>query len=421
MGYKSRDAEIWLFLHVREAEFVRLIQYKPMKSIYLSIIIPAYNEAERITGTLRSIDAYLRNGIIPYEILVVNDGSTDSTASVVTDLVPEIAHLKLVNNTENHGKGWVVRQGMLEATGEYRLFMDADGSTSIDHIDAFLEEAKKGYEVIISSRKLADSVVPVKQSPIRQFLGRVFQKMIQIIVPLGISDSQNGFKLFSQTAAEYIFSKQRTFTWAFDVEILAIARLSQFKIKELPVTYVDDARSKMTTKGMVRMLKEVIQVKTNLLRASYGTNDTYFGDPRFVILTKFVIFGAINTIVDWSWYIALSRSFNIFADHIILTKGLAFIIASIPVLVGNVYWVFPKRTFSMRDQFKLYSILALAFVINTASISVLVQWGMHDIAAIIVASGISFVWNFGMAWFFLIKDTLLPSHVAPSFDMERAA
>ncbi len=242
---------------------------------HLSVIIPAYNEEKRIEKTLLSVDEYLSKQSYDYEILVVNDGSKDKTAEIVSGLAGKLKGLKLIDNKENHGKGWVVRQGMLSAQGDCRLFMDADNSTTIDHVEKFFPffaqglPAQAGYDIVIGSRRLKDSVIAVKQPWIRDFLGGIFRLIVHMLVPLGVKDSQAGFKIFSKKAAGAIFPKQTIFRWAFDVEILAIADKLGFKIKEVPIRWVNDAESHVKLSGMVRMLFEVLRIRWNLWIGKY--------------------------------------------------------------------------------------------------------------------------------------------------------
>jgi glycosyltransferase involved in cell wall biosynthesis len=237
--------------------------------MYLSVIIPAYNEAQRIGTTLYAVDSYLRDRQYEYEIIVVNDGSQDETAEVVEQAMKDIPRLRLINNKTNHGKGWVVRKGMLSAKGLFRLFMDADNSTSIENLEQLFPYAKEGHDVVVSSRRIAGAEVEVEQNIVRNFLGAAFRMIVRTIVPVGVIDTQNGFKLFTARAAEDIFRRQRTFTWAFDVEVLAIARLLNFSIKEVPIHWINDGRSHVTAKGMVRMLLEVFQIRWQLWSGTY--------------------------------------------------------------------------------------------------------------------------------------------------------
>ena len=237
--------------------------------MYLSVVIPAYNEEKRIEKTLLSVHEYLSRQSYDYEIIVVSDGSKDNTVSIVSNLKSQISNLKIVDDKENHGKGWAVRQGMLEAQGDYRLFMDADNSTTVEQVEGFLPHFSGGYDVVIGSRRIAGANIAVKQPWIRDFLGGVFRLIVHTLVPLGIKDSQAGFKCFSRKATEAVFAKQTIFRWAFDVEILAIARKLGFKIKEAPIRWVNDTESKVKIGGMVKMLFEVSHVRWNLWANKY--------------------------------------------------------------------------------------------------------------------------------------------------------
>lgn len=240
-----------------------------MGEMFISIIIPAYNEAKRIKPTILGIYAYLREKPYSYEVIVVNDGSKDDTAYVVEKLSLELPHLKLIDNVENKGKGYAVKMGMLAARGSARLFMDADGATSVDHLEKMLPYLTRGYGVVTSSRYAPGAVLDKPQPALRAFLGRVFRLFVQLIVPLGVEDTQNGFKLFTADAAEEIFSRLTVYRWAFDVEVLAIARTLGFTLREVPIRWRDDERSKMTLKGMIHMIVEVMVVRTHLWFGKY--------------------------------------------------------------------------------------------------------------------------------------------------------
>lgn len=220
--------------------------------------------------TLNEIDKYLSKQDYSYEILVVNDGAKDKTAQVVKDLIHKIRNLKLIDNIKNHGKGWVVRQGMLEAKGKYKLFTDADNSTSIDQVEKIWPWFKNGFEVVIGSRDIKGAVIPVPQSWHRRVLGDIFNLIVQIISGLwGIWDTQCGFKVFSEEAVQEIFSRCRIDRWAFDVEALVISKKLGYKIKEIPVIWINSADSKVKLGGMIRMLFEVLQVRLNSIFGKY--------------------------------------------------------------------------------------------------------------------------------------------------------
>lgn len=236
----------------------------------LSVVIPAYNEAQRIGSTLKAVHNFLQKQAYDYEILVVNDGSKDNTAEVVLGMTGVIKNLRLIDNKKNQGKGGVVKDGMLSAVGDVRVFMDADNSTRIDEITKFLPYFDQGYDLVIGSRRISGSVIAVHQPWFRDLQGGIFRTIVHIFVPLGVTDSQCGFKAMTGAAASKIFPKQRIFRWAFDVEILALARKMGLKIKEAPITWTDDSNSHVKLSGKIKMLLEVLQVRLNLWTNKYN-------------------------------------------------------------------------------------------------------------------------------------------------------
>lgn len=242
-------------------------------SIRLSVIIPAYNEEKRLPHTLNEISRYLKAQSYGYEIVVVNDGSKDRTAQVCLNLVNQIPNLRLIDNQENHGKGWVVRKGMLEAKGEYRLFTDADNSTSIDQVEIMWPAFEQGFDVVIGSRDIAGAKMEPAQPFFRQMLGEVFNLIVQIMVGLwGIWDTQCGFKALTAKAANQVFPKAVINRFAFDPEILMLAKKSGFKIKEVPVFWKNDVRSTVKFTWMLKMLLEVAQIRWNMLIGKYNAS-----------------------------------------------------------------------------------------------------------------------------------------------------
>jgi len=236
----------------------------------LSVVIPAYNEERRLPNTLKEVDKYLRDRPYEYEILVVNDGSKDGTAETVKKLALEIKNLRLIDNKANKGKGGVVRQGMLEARGEIRLFMDADNSTSVSQVEKMWSEFEKGFSLVIGSRDIKGAKTEVAQPFYRVLLGDIFNLVVQFILGLwGIFDTQCGFKAMTAEAAQKILPQCRIDRWAFDPEILVIGRKMGYKIKEVPVHWVNDPESKVKFKGMVRMLREILEIRWNLITHKY--------------------------------------------------------------------------------------------------------------------------------------------------------
>ena len=229
----------------------------------LSVVIPAYNEEERIGPTLLSIDRYLKEQPYAYEIIVVDDGSSDSTVRVVQELSTQVRQLKLLQQRGNEGKACAGRAGMLSALGRYRLFMDADGSTDIAHWDALRSELDAGSDVVVGSRHVAGSRIDVHQSQFRELLGGVFRHLVRMTFGLPIHDTQNGFKAFTSEAALRIFTRQKVTGWAFDVDVLSIAQRLGYSMLEVPVTWIDDDRSRMTMRAMPRMLMDLMRIRLN--------------------------------------------------------------------------------------------------------------------------------------------------------------
>ncbi|MBD3245126.1 MAG: glycosyltransferase [Candidatus Moranbacteria bacterium] len=236
----------------------------------LSVVIPAYNEAKRIGPTLVDIDRYLTKQKYTYEILVVIDGATDNTYAVVKKYDDIINNLRIINNDKNHGKGYVVRQGLLKAKGQYRVFMDADNSTTIDHVEKFLPYFDKGYSLVIGSRDLEQSKIQKHQPKWKELLGNMGNWMIQFVGGLwGIPDTQCGFKVLTAEAAEKICSIMKIDQWGFDIEMLVLARKMDFKIKQVPVIWINDEASKVSFMSYFNTLKELFQIRLNLLLGRY--------------------------------------------------------------------------------------------------------------------------------------------------------
>lgn len=240
---------------------------------YLSVIIPAYNEQETISNTLLDIDKYLSRQKFSSEIIVVSDGSKDATAEKAKGMQSLIKNLKIIDNKENHGKGWVVRQAMLGAEGDYRLFTDADNATSIEHVDKMLSFFEKKYEVVIGSRDPKDAegaTKAVDQPFLKRTLGNAANLLIQILAVWGIWDTQCGFKAFSSKAAKEIFSRAKIDKWGFDFEALAIAQALGYKIGIIPVYWVNNPNSRVKLLGYLRTIRELFLVRWNLITGKYN-------------------------------------------------------------------------------------------------------------------------------------------------------
>ncbi len=242
--------------------------------MYLSWIIPAYNEEKRIEKTIREVDAYLKSKNFPggYEIIVANSSSRDHTAEIVKNLQPEIPNLRLLN-LENKGKGWAVKQGMLEAKGEIRLFSDADNATSPDHFDKIIPLFAQDHDIVISSRNSLDApgaAQDIPESIVRRMAGQLGNLIIQIFAVRGIWDTQNGFKALRAKPAEDIFSRTHIDGFAFDIEMLALARKLGYIIGIIPVRWKHDPESKVTLKSYLEVFLDVFKIRWNLITGKYN-------------------------------------------------------------------------------------------------------------------------------------------------------
>jgi len=223
-------------------------------------VIPAFNEVGRIAPTVRSVSAWLAGQGHTAEILVVDDGSTDGTGRLVRELASELGGIRLVESRPNRGKGHVVRLGMLEACGAYRLFTDADGSTPIDQLPALWARLEAGADVAIGSRRAPGAQSPCRAPWYRRAWSRVANRLVRALLIGGVRDTQCGFKLFSARAAEAIFSRVSTTGWGFDLEVLAIAGRLGMRVDEVPVLWSDDRRSR------IRPLPDAIAIAREFCR-----------------------------------------------------------------------------------------------------------------------------------------------------------
>ena len=242
-----------------------------MSKLYLSVIIPAFNEQLRIEKTLNSIADYLSNQDYSWEVIIVSDGSTDRTDEIVENFIQGNPQFKLQSNAQNHGKGYAVRQGILFAEGKYRLFTDADNSTSIEQIEKFWPNLlDDNYDIVIGSISLPGTNIIENAQWYRRQLGRFSKAVIKTITGLNdINDTQRGFKIFKDDAAIRVFSLSKLDKFGFDFEILKIAKIHGYKIKEVPVVWNNPAGSKVTLESYVDTFWELLMVRWNLFRGYY--------------------------------------------------------------------------------------------------------------------------------------------------------
>ena len=242
-----------------------------------SIIIPAYNEENRIKSTLLIVDDYLRSNNMNAEIIVVSDGSSDNTGEVVDGFKSKIENLKLIEYTKNQGKGFAVKTGVEKSRGKYIVFADADNSTPIEELDNLYQQLKEtDSDIAIGSRYLQSSNIKRKQPKYRVILGRAGNLHIRALLVDDIKDTQCGFKLFKHKTAKEIFNLQKVKRFGFDMEALVIGEKLGYKIVEVPVSWFNSSESRVRpVKDGLRTLKDLIYVKLNLWGGRYHKDDNY--------------------------------------------------------------------------------------------------------------------------------------------------
>lgn len=238
------------------------------RDIYLSVIIPVYNETKRLKN-IYSISSYLSLKHYTSEIIIVDDGSIHATKQKLRSIAKDLS-VRIITIEKNKGKGNAIKTGMLAAHGTQRLFTDIDLSTPISTLEKFITYFGK-YNIIIGSRRLKNSDISLRQSFIRENLGRIYTAMSRRVAGLHVSDFTCGFKCFSKNAAKKIFTQSKIERWGFDTEILYLAFRYKYKIKEVPVAWKNDPLSKVKfPKDILGSLRELVQIKINILRDFYA-------------------------------------------------------------------------------------------------------------------------------------------------------
>jgi dolichyl-phosphate beta-glucosyltransferase len=239
-----------------------------MAKPYLSVIVPAYNESKRLPLTLIDLDKHLQKAPFDYEIIVVDNNSKDATKEIAQRFASIIKNLKVIE-CRTQGKGAAVKKGMLNAEGQVRLFSDADNSVSVDQFLKMQHFFREGYDVVIGSRDVEGAKMEPPQKWYRVLLGNLGNIFIQIVLLWGIKDTQCGFKAFTEKATLKIFPLVSIVGWGFDVEVLALAKKSGFKIKEIPVLWVNSVESKVKSTAYLEVLLEVVRIKLRMFSGYY--------------------------------------------------------------------------------------------------------------------------------------------------------
>jgi len=212
---------------------------------WLSVVIPAYNESSRLGRGLEQVRDYAGRARGPIEVIVVDDGSRDDTSGVAERFAPGPLTLRVLRNERNRGKGWSVRRGMLQAAGGLVLMSDADFSAHIGEVEKLLQWAEAGFDVVIGSRDMPDSVLAPAQPWRRRWSARAFRTLRRHLVVGDLRDTQCGFKLFGREASRAVFSRLRVSNFAFDIEALVLARRLGLRIREVGVVWCNDPASRV--------------------------------------------------------------------------------------------------------------------------------------------------------------------------------
>lgn len=251
-----------------------------------SIVIPAYNESARLGATLEKVLAYVRTRGWDAEVIVVNDGSRDNTAEIVQAFAKSDPALRLVENPGNRGKGYSVRNGMLNARGQVVLFTDADLSSPIEEAPKLFAALEAGADIAIGSRWLRAETQTQRQPLHRQLFGRIFNLALRLTLGLHFADTQCGFKAFKQPAVQAIFPLQKIERWGFDPEILFLASKLKFKVTEVPVVWAHrDGTSINPLVDGSRMVMEMLHIRWNSISGKYDAASALPSEPAKTIPT----------------------------------------------------------------------------------------------------------------------------------------
>lgn len=236
----------------------------------LSVIVPAYNEAESIAESLDVMTTYLTGAGIDYEIIVVSDGSTDGTADIVRQRSVSDRRLRVIAYEENRGKGYAVHSGMATAVGRYVMFIDADLTVPISIVPEFLDVLDNGYDIAIASRRHPASnqaSLPLA----RRLMGQVFSWLVRRLIVSDVGDTQCGGKAYRGEVAQRLFAAQQIDHFSFDAEVLFLARRAGYRIKEVPVTLdYHESSSIRPLRDSLRMLRDLLRIRFHVVRGDYG-------------------------------------------------------------------------------------------------------------------------------------------------------
>lgn len=239
-------------------------------NIRLSVVVPVYNEENRLKSGFDHYYSYLKKQKYPWELIFVNDGSQDDTLDLLNKTVKGKINIRIISYSQNRGKGYAIVQGIKNAKGEIILFTDLDHSVPVETVENFFPYFKKGYPVVIGSRRVKGAKIAVHQKPLREFLGRGFTAIVNFFIYWGIADATCGFKAFEHKVAQKIFAKITVYDWAFDAEILYICKKNKIKVAQAAVTWSDARGSKVSLrKDILRSFGGILKIRLNDIQGKY--------------------------------------------------------------------------------------------------------------------------------------------------------
>lgn len=244
-----------------------------MSEIFLSLVIPAYNEERRIASTLDEFIEYLGRRCYTYEIIIVDNRSRDNTWNLLTDYSARYDFIRMFRNLRNMGKGYSVKRGMEEANGKYVLFSDADMAIRPEYIQKLLNELTEGTDMVIGSRSIKGGSIETPQTWLRSKLGSLFHVIIRRFIISDFLDSICGFKGFKANVAKTICKEQTLYGYCFDVEMLLIAQKNGYSIKEVPVVWNNKKGSKLGILDSPAILLEIVKLKINQIKGKYNKDN----------------------------------------------------------------------------------------------------------------------------------------------------
>lgn len=365
----------------------------------ISIVIPAFNEEKRIGASLKKLAAFLKVRKEEFEVIVVDDASTDKTSSVAKGFLGKIPNLKILRLAKSpyEGKGLAVNKGALAAKGDIVVFTDADFSTPIEEIDKLLKELGTGSDIAVGSRALDRSLVKRKQSFLRELMGRAFNILVRLLTVKGIYDTQCGFKAFKMRSTRILFEKEKIFDFGFDVELLFLARKNGLKIAEVPVLWYNHPVSRVhPIKDSVAMFLDLFKIRLyHAERENSAVERLFYYLYHYQTFLRFSTVGVSNTIVDFGIFYLLTRLVHL---DTLTANPISVEIAIIWSFTWNSIWTFSKRKTkkTLIARFLIFQFVSLgALILSQNSLYILNRlFGLHDLFAKATTIPIVLVFNY---------------------------